>query len=234
MEGKFVAYYRVSTKRQSDSGLGLDAQKKAVTDYLNGGPYELLGEFTESESGKKDERPQLSAALDLAKATGSILVIAKLDRLSRNAAFLFNLRDAGVEFICADNPHANKLTIGILAVIAEDERERISQRTKAALQAAKDRGQQLGCPKGAAHLRQYGNAHAVAGIKTKADKWAAGLRSHVEAIKALGTTSFLGIANELNRRGILTPRSKKWHASSVQNLLARLDSSFGCPVQRPC
>lgn len=221
MEGKFVAYYRVSTERQGKSGLGLEAQRKAVQDHLNGGG-ELVGEFIEVESGKKNERPQLATALNLAKATGAKLLIAKLDRLSRNAAFLFNLRDAGVEFVCADNPHANKLTIGILAVIAEDERERISERTKAALAAAKARGVKLGCPVGAAHLRDYGNAHGVRAIKVKADERALRVRDQVEAIRATGVKSLLGIAKELNQRGILTPRNGSWHASSVKNLLTRL------------
>jgi len=222
MEGKFVAYLRVSTERQGESGLGLAAQRKAVMDYLSGGGWKLIAELVEVESGKNNDRPQLAAALDLAKATGAKLLIAKLDRLSRNAAFLFNLRDAGVEFVCADNPHANKLTIGILAVIAENEREVISARTKSALQAAKARGVKLGCPNGAAHLRQYGNARGVEGIRAKADTHAANLRGQLEAIRTGGFTSQTAIANEMNRRGILTPRGGKWYASSVRNLIARL------------
>src|SRR3954469_22234666 len=128
MQGKFVAYYRVSTARQGRSGLGLDAQKKAVADYLDGGKWTLLREFTEVESGKDDSRPELAKALHLAGVTGATLVIAKLDRLSRNAAFLLTLRDSGAKFVAADMPDANALTVGVLALIAQHEREAISKR----------------------------------------------------------------------------------------------------------
>src|SRR5262245_47088496 len=121
--GKFVAYYRVSTARQGRSGLGLDAQREAVAEYLNGGRHTLLREFREVESGKQNARPELAKALHLCKVTGAMLVIAKLDRLSRNAAFLLTLRDSGVKFVSADMPEANALTVGLLAVIAEHERE---------------------------------------------------------------------------------------------------------------
>ena len=129
MEGKYIAYYRVSTQRQGRSGLGLDAQRRAVADYLNGGGWELLHEFTEVESGKSNDRPQLAKALHLAKVTGATLVIAKFDRLSRNAAFLLTLRESGANFTAADMPDANELTVGLMAILAQHEREAISEHT---------------------------------------------------------------------------------------------------------
>ena len=143
---RFVAYYRVSTERQGTSGLGLEAQQKAVRDYLNGGAWELVAEHVEVESGKNADRPELAKALDACRRHKAKLVIAKLDRLSRNLAFIATLMEAGVEFLAVDNPHANKLTVHILAAVAQHEREMISERTKAALQAAKDRGVRLGNP----------------------------------------------------------------------------------------
>ena len=137
---KFVAYFRVSTDRQGQSGLGLEAQRSAVSAYLNGGSWTMIAEFTEVESGKHGDRPQLAAALAACKKHKAKLVIAKLDRLSRNLAFIATLMDSGVEFVAVDNPHANKLTLHILAAVAQHEREMISQRTRDALQAAKTRG----------------------------------------------------------------------------------------------
>jgi DNA invertase Pin-like site-specific DNA recombinase len=145
-QGKFVAYYRVSTDRQGKSGLGLEAQQAAVRQYLNGGSWQLVGEHVEIETGKRSDRPELVMALDACRRQRAKLVIAKLDRLSRNLAFIATLMDSGVEFVAVDNPHANKLTIHILAAVAEHEREMISERTKAALQAAKARGTRLGNP----------------------------------------------------------------------------------------
>src|SRR5262249_54816414 len=143
---RFVAYYRVSTDRQGQSGLGLEGQQKAVMDYLNGGARELVSEFVEVESGKRADRPELARALEACRKHKCKLVIAKLDRLSRNLAFIATLMNSGVEFVAVDNPHANKLTIHILAAVAEHEREAISERTKAALAAAKARGKRLGTP----------------------------------------------------------------------------------------
>src|SRR2546421_2783287 len=145
-QGRFIAYFRVSTDKQGKSGLGLEAQRKAVLDYLNGGRWELVQEFVEVESGKHNERPQLQAALAACKKHRARLVIAKLDRLSRNLAFIATLMESGVEFVAVDNPHANKLTVHILAAVAQHEREMISERTTAALQAAKARGVRLGNP----------------------------------------------------------------------------------------
>ena len=138
--GKFIAYYRVSTDRQGKSGLGLDAQRKAVDDYLNGGRWTLVDHFTEVESGKRNDRPELEKALAACKKHKAKLVIAKLDRLSRNLAFIATLTDSGVEFVAVDNPHANKLTIHILAAVYQHEREMISERTKAALAPPRSAG----------------------------------------------------------------------------------------------
>ena len=142
--GKFVSYLRVSTDRQGQSGLGLEAQRIAVADFLNGGKWQLVAEFVETESGAKADRPKLADALALARAHGARRVIAKLDRLSRDAHFLLGMRRAGVEFVAADMPEANEMIVGIMAVVAQAERKMISTRTKAALAAAKARGQKLG------------------------------------------------------------------------------------------
>src|SRR5215207_5058697 len=143
-KGRYVSYLRVSTDRQGRSGLGLEAQRKAVADFLNGGRWDLIAEFVEVESGKRDDRPKLAEALALCRLHNATLVIAKLDRLSRDAAFLLNLQKAGVRFVAADMPEANELVVGIMAVVAQAERKMISARTKAALAAAKARGVRLG------------------------------------------------------------------------------------------
>jgi DNA invertase Pin-like site-specific DNA recombinase len=221
--GKFVAYFRVSTARQGRSGLGLEAQRKTVVDYLNGGRWKLVGEFTEVETGKQDDRPELAKALRLAKVMGATLIVAKLDRLSRNAAFLLTLRDSGVRFVAADMPEANTLTVGILAVVAQAEREAISARTIAALAAAKDRGVKLGRPDSdIARYAAAGNAAGVAKVKAKADQRARDLADVLADIEAAGITSNNAIAAELNRREIPTARGKRWHDASVARMRARL------------
>lgn len=144
-ETPVVTYLRVSTDRQGQSGLGLEAQRAAVAAYVAGRP--VLGEFVEVESGRKDDRPQLAAALALCRQRRAVLVIAKLGRLARSVAFISNLMASGVEFVAADMPQANRLTVHILAAVAEHEREMIAQRTKAALAAAKARGTRLGNPR---------------------------------------------------------------------------------------
>ena len=145
--GKFVSYLRVSTKRQGESGLGVEAQRVAVDAFLNGGNWKLVKEFVEVESGKHDHnRPALHKALDACKAYGATLVIAKIDRLSRDAHFLLGLQKAGVKFIAADMPEANEMVVGIMALVAQAERRMISERTRAALAAAKRRGVKLGNP----------------------------------------------------------------------------------------
>lgn len=222
---RVTTYYRVSTEGQGRSGLGLEAQRKSVRTLCDARGWEIVAEFTEVESGKRNDRPQLHAALDHARLTGAKLVVAKLDRLSRDAAFTLQLRNSGVDFTCADNPDVNRLTIGLLAVINEDERERISERTKAALAAAKARGQRLGNPNGAAALRRAakGNGASVQAIKQGADEFAEGLRGTVEALKARGVATLKGLAVELNAAHIRTPRGGTWHPSSIRNLLQRLE-----------
>src|SRR5271167_1299606 len=140
----FVAYYRVSTDRQGRSGLGLDAQREAVACYVGSVTGTVLEEFTEVETGKRNDRAELQKALGACRRQKARLVIAKLDRLSRNVAFIAAMMDSGVEFVACDNPHATRLTLHILAAVAEHEREMIAARTKAALQAAKARGVRLG------------------------------------------------------------------------------------------
>src|SRR5712691_6826905 len=184
--GKFIAYLRVSTDKQGHSGLGIEAQRKAVSDYLDGGNWQLLAEHVEIESGKRSDRPQLTAALAHAKATGAMIVIAKLDRLARNVAFISNLMESGVEFVAVDMPMANRLTVHVLAAVAEHEREAISARTKAALAAAKARGQKLGNPNGARALRGLSNAPAIAAVRASADRHMAQVLPVVSAIRADG------------------------------------------------
>lgn len=218
-----VAYYRVSTEAQGRSGLGLEVQRSAVAGLCQARDWEIVAEFTEIESGKRNTRPQLAAALRRAKVQGAKLVVAKLDRLSRDAEFTLRVRNSGVDFACADNPDINRLTIGLLAVINEDERERISDRTKAALAAAKARGVKLGNPNGAAPLLRAGrgNADAVRAAQAQAAERAREYAEIIEDIQASGVASLAGIARELNERGIITPRGGRWHASTVKNLLAR-------------
>lgn len=221
---KLVAYHRVSTAKQGASGLGLEAQQSAIEAYAQRIGGAVLGAFTEVESGKNDDRPQLKAALHQAKVTGATLVIAKLDRLSRNAAFLLTLRDAGVRFVAADMPEANNLTVGIMALVAQEEREAISRRTREALQAAKGRGKVLGNPNGAAPLLRAGrgNAAGVEAVKTRAQEHAEMLRPVVESFQAQGVTSLGALADALNGGGYQAPRGGAWHKTSVKNLLGRL------------
>jgi DNA invertase Pin-like site-specific DNA recombinase len=224
MTSRLVAYHRVSTAKQGLSGLGLEAQQAAIEGYAKSRGASLVASYTEVESGKDNARPELLKALHRAKITGATLVIAKLDRLSRNAAFLLTLRDSGVKFIAADMPEANNLTVGIMAVVAQEEREAISKRTKEGLQAAKARGTKLGNPNGAAPLLRAGkgNAAGIEALKAQAAFYAEDLRSTIEALKAEGVESLGSIANALTERGIRTPRGGLWHKTSVKNLLTRL------------
>ena len=223
---RVVAYYRVSTEGQGRSGLGLEAQRQAVTSLCAARDWTIIAEFTEVESGKRNSRPQLAAALNRSKVLGAKLVVAKLDRLSRDAEFTLRVRNSGVDFACADNPDVNRLTIGLLAVINEDERERISERTKAALAAAKARGVRLGNPEGAAplHRARKGNKAALEAVRANAVSRAADYADIVADIRASGAASLPAIAKELNERGIVTARGGRWHPSSVRNLLQRLDA----------
>lgn len=220
-EGRFVAYYRVSTEKQGRSGLGLDAQRRAVEAYLNGGSWKLVDEFTEIESGKRAERPKLAEAIRSAKKHKATLVIAKLDRLSRNVAFIANLMEAGVDFVAVDMPHANKLTIHILSAVAEHEREMISQRTRAALSSAKSRGVVLG---NRTNL-EVAQARSRASRTGQADQFAANVLPVILQIKAAGIGSLSGIASALNARGLRTPRGGEWQPVQVKRVLERYEGS---------
>lgn len=207
-----VAYYRVSTDRQGASGLGLEAQQEAVRRHIGPGS-ELLAEFKEIESGKKHtNRPQLQAALQRCRKSKATLVIAKLDRLARNVHFITGLIESRVDFVCCDNPHANKAMLQMLAVFAEHEREQISQRTKAALAAAKARGTRLGNPRieEARAARKNTGAYAK---KTPPEILALMKSLHGEG-KPLRE-----IADKLNSLHVRTPRGSSWYASTVRNQL---------------
>jgi DNA invertase Pin-like site-specific DNA recombinase len=218
--GNFIAYYRVSTARQGRSGLGLEAQQSAVRDYLNGGQWKLCAEFTEVESGKRSDRPQLAKALAACRLHKATLVIAKLDRLARNLAFIANLMDAGVDFVAVDMPTANRLTVHILAAMAEHEAAAISARTKAALAAAKARGVKLGGDRGnlPAVAAQGTQASIAARQKQAADR-ARDLAVVVEELRAEGRSSLRQIAAGLNDRAITAPRGGAWQVGQVASLL---------------
>ncbi|GAB3637820.1 recombinase family protein [Hymenobacter arcticus] len=212
----YTPYYRVSTQKQGTSGLGLDAQRAAVQAFV-ADSAQLLTEYVEIESGKKNQRPQLLAAIAEARQVGATLLIAKLDRLSRNAGFIFALRDSGVDFVCCDMPDANTLTVGLFAVIAQHERETISKRTKDALAAKKARGAQLGSPQnftttviaqGQAAMQRNAREH-------QANRQAAQL---AELLRAKGQTLWQ-IAAKLNEAGYRTRRGKEFQATTVQRLL---------------
>jgi DNA invertase Pin-like site-specific DNA recombinase len=219
--GRFVAYYRVSTAQQGRSGLGLEAQQKAVADFLNGGTWSLVGEFTEVESGKHDDRPRLAEAMRACRLHGATLVIAKLDRLSRDAHFLLGLQKAGVDFVAADLPDANRMTVGIMAIIAQHEREQISARTKAALEAARARGVQLGKPENLSN-RNIGSARGNAVKTAKARARAEDLAPTIEEMKAAGTVSLRAMAEGLNARSIPAPHGGRWSAAQVARVEARM------------
>jgi DNA invertase Pin-like site-specific DNA recombinase len=221
-EGNFIAYHRVSTDRQGSSGLGLEAQQKAVMDYLNGGDWQLLDTFTEVESGKRSDRPELAKALEACKRHKATLVIAKLDRLARNVAFISGLMESKVDFVAADMPEANKLTVHIMAAMAEHEGRQISERTKAALAAAKARGTKLGWAMDSRkHEQRQAAAKGVTVRRMKADRHAANVLPIIRDIEAAGITTLKGLAEALNSRGIRTARGGRWYATTVKNVMQR-------------
>jgi DNA invertase Pin-like site-specific DNA recombinase len=212
---KYVSYYRVSTSKQGINGYGMGAQKEAVQRYLSSLDAELIGSFEEVETGSNNDRPQLALAIQSAKAKKAILVIAKLDRISRNAAFLMQLQDSGVEFVCCDMPSADRFTVGILALVAERERELISQRTKAGLAIAKARGVILGNPNAADAL-----ASAQKAIQDRKKTFAESVVKFIREIQSTGIESLNRIADCLNKRGEKTRRGGKWTATAVKRILA--------------
>ncbi len=209
MPAFFVAYFRVSTDKQGSSGLGLEAQREAVARHVGGA---IVAEFQEVESGKKNDRPQIAAALAVCRGRRATLIIAKLDRLARNVAFISSLMESGVDFVAVDNPYATRLTIHILAAVAEHEREMISQRTKAALAAAKARGVKLGNP----HLEE---ARRRALATRRAREPAPDLVSLISGLAGQGL-SLREIARRLNRLNLRTARGKQWYAGTVGKVLA--------------
>lgn len=212
---KYVAYYRVSTERQGRSGLGLEAQREAVRQFLSAGGWPPIAEFTEIETGKGSnalaKRPQLQAAINACKREKATLIIARLDRLARNVAFVSALMETKIDFVAVDNPTANRLTVHILAAVAEDEARRISERTRAALQAAKARGKRLGVNGTVLALRH----------RQEALERVQGLAPVVRELRAQGL-GVRALAAELNRRAVLTPAGGVWHPTSAARLIKRL------------
>jgi DNA invertase Pin-like site-specific DNA recombinase len=210
MEGRFIAYYRVSTEQQGVHGNGMAAQRKAVEDYLNGGRWKLVAEFTEVESGKRADRPELAKAIAACKKHRAKLVIAKLDRLSRNVHFISGLMERKVDFVACDMPSANAFMINIYAAVAQEERRMISERTKAGLEAARARGVKLGGPR-LPEINEAQRADAAARAQAIAPILAelAGMSAHK-------------IAAELNRRGVETPTGAPWSAKTVIRVRERL------------
>ena len=216
---KFVIYRRVSTKGQGDSGLGLEAQDRDIDLFLTSYaevPFEVLGTFTDIKSGSnKADRPELAKALEMARKEGATLLVAKLDRLSRNVAFIAALLDdRKVNVRVASMPHADKFQLHIYAALAEQEREFISLRTKAALAQAKARGQKLG------GLRDSTAARNAA-MRTQADDHAGKVASHITARRAAGAT-YAQIADDLNSMKVPTARGGQWHPTTVRNAEQRL------------
>lgn len=201
---QYVAYYRVSTQMQGKSGLGLEAQRHAVEAFV--GSHPILAEYTEIESGKRDDRPQLEAALDHAKANNAVLIIAKLDRLSRDVHFISGLLKRNVPIKACDMPNADNFQFHIMAAVAEKEREMISERTKAAIAAKRARGQEWG---------------TNAARTTQSDDFAKSLHADIQALVDSGITKPAGIARALNERGVRTPRGAEWGSGQVVRLLSR-------------
>ncbi|MFZ4165274.1 recombinase family protein [Brevundimonas sp. NPDC058933] len=231
MNGSFVTYYRVSTDKQGVRGLGMDAQRAAVERYLNGGNWTVLAEFEEVESGKRSDRPELAKAIALCKSTGAKLLIGKLDRLSRDMLFLLTLQNEGVQFVAADMPDANNMTLHMMMVFAQHERETISARTKAGLQAIKDRIEREGH-----HVSKAGNvitklgpakpftgadsARGVQSRKAKADEHASKVIPTITLLKGQGAT-LQQIADHLNHMGQKTPRGASWTPIAVSRAYGR-------------
>jgi DNA invertase Pin-like site-specific DNA recombinase len=220
---RFVAYYRVSTDKQGHSGLGLEAQREAVARYVASASGEVVDEFQEIESGKRNDRPKIAAALGACRVRRATLIIAKLDRLARNVAFVSNLMESDVEFVACDNPFATRLTIHILAAVAEHEREMISARTIAALAIAKARGVKLGNP----NLERRSGSRALAAIATavrskRSAEHAAAVKPYVDAARKAGAVSLGELAAALTARGVETPSGgRDWTRTQVFRIVRR-------------
>lgn len=213
---RYVTYLRVSTVRQGESGLGLDAQRNTVEAFARQSGGEIVGQYVEVESGKRSDRPELAKAMAAARKAKATLLIAKLDRLARNVAFIAGLMDGGVDFIACDQPFASRLTLHILAAVAEDEARRISERTKAALQAARRRGVKLGSPVAAETA-----AKARAARSAYVAEANAGSRAIINDIQAAGVSTLRGIAKALQARGVKTPAGRAdWQPVQVRRLMA--------------
>ena len=219
---KAVLYSRVSTDRQGKSGLGLEAQQAAMTTWVKSNKAEVLEEFVEVESGKKSDRPELAKALKLAKRQKATLVIAKLDRLSRNASFLLSLRDSGVEFVCTDMPEANRLTIGIMAVMAEHEREMISERTKAAMAAKKARCEATGEPYNVGNPNGFAEDDRSKGPQERSRKSLAFVQGLAHWFQQTAEMSLNAAARHLNDNDVPTARGGLWTPTTVRSARSRL------------
>ena len=230
-DGRFVSYLRVSTRKQGASGLGLEAQRKAVSDYLNGGAWDLVGEFVEVETGtaKVAVRPELERALARCRVMGAALVVAKVDRLTRNPDFMAPLVAAGVEVRFCDLPAiegpAGRFMLRQMLAVAELEAGLISDRTRKALAAAKARGVKLGGDRGnLPEVSAQGRVASLAVRQERAQRRAADLAPIVSELRAAGATSLRTIAAGLNGQGIRTPRGGEWSAAQVRDLLATIEA----------
>jgi DNA invertase Pin-like site-specific DNA recombinase len=210
----YIGYFRVSTDKQGLDGNGMTAQREIVRRFVENQNGVLETAFSEVESGARNDRPQLAAALDYCKRSKSVLVIAKLDRLGRNAEFLLRLQNSGVDFVCCDCPNADKFTVGILALVAQRERELISERTRLGLAAAKTKGIRLGTPN-----PQKAVAAMVTANKSAKVEFAAKVFPIIQEIKSAGVLTLHGICDCLNRRGISTRNGKNWYPATVRNIL---------------
>lgn len=226
-EGNFIAYYRVSTNKQGINGLGINGQKEMVHSFLNGGNWKLLDEFTEVESGKKDDRPELLKAIKICQLKNAKLVVSKLDRLSRDLHFITSLQKSNIKFVVAENPDMNELTVHIFAAVAQHERKLISDRTKDALLQAKKRGVKLGNPSilSGKQIKGSGDTTVARAVKTDhANDYALKMKDVIEDITYSDIASLRRIADELNKRGFTTRRNKGWTANSVRLTINRYQS----------